>query len=65
MLVLTRKIGQMIIIDGGIEITVLSVRGGQVSLGIDAPSEIAVNRKEVSDREETDAFDGLVDPAPR
>jgi len=47
MLVLTRKTGQSIVIDGGIEITVLEVRGEQVRLGIAAPREIRVNRKEL------------------
>lgn len=47
MLVLTRKTGQSIVIDGGIEITVLEVRGEQVRLGIAAPREIKVNRKEL------------------
>ncbi|MEI7832075.1 MAG: carbon storage regulator [bacterium] len=47
MLVLTRKTGQSIVIDGGIEITVLEVRGGQIRLGISAPTEIKVNRKEL------------------
>lgn len=47
MLVLTRKTGQSIVIDGGIEITVLEVRGEQVRLGITAPREIRVNRKEL------------------
>jgi carbon storage regulator len=47
MLVLTRKTGQSIVIDGGIEITVLEVRGEQVRLGLAAPREIRVNRKEL------------------
>ena len=47
MLVLTRKTGQSIVIDGGIEITVLEVRCEQVRLGIAAPREIRVNRKEL------------------
>lgn len=51
MLVLTRKTGQSIVIDGGIEITVLEVRGEQVRLGITAPREIRVNRKELLLRE--------------
>ena len=50
MLVLTRKTGQSIVIDGGIEITVLEVRGGQIRLGISAPTEIKVNRKELLER---------------
>lgn len=47
MLVLTRKTHQSIVIDGGIELTVLEVRGAQVRLGIAAPRDVAVNRKEL------------------
>jgi carbon storage regulator len=55
MLVLTRKTGQSIVIDGGIEITVLEVRGGQIRLGIAAPVEIKVNRKELLEQREAAA----------
>ena len=47
MLVLTRKPGQAIIIGGQIELIVVEIKGDQVRLGISAPREIAVHRKEV------------------
>jgi len=47
MLILARKVGQRIVIAGDIEITVVEVRGDQVRLGITAPREIAVHRKEL------------------
>ena len=47
MLALTRKVGESIIIDNNIEITVLEVKGEQVKLGISAPKEIAIFRKEI------------------
>lgn len=47
MLVLTRKREQSIVIGEGIEVVVLEVRGEQVRLGIKAPREVAVHRKEV------------------
>jgi carbon storage regulator len=50
MLVLSRKVGEQIMIADGIEITVLEVRSGKVRLGIDAPASIPVHRKEVFDR---------------
>ena len=50
MLVLSRKIGQTIVIGDGIEITVVDLRGDQVRLGIHAPREIPVNRKEILER---------------
>ena len=50
MLALARKKGQTIIIADNIEITVLSVRGEQVKIGIEAPREISVHRKEIYDQ---------------
>jgi len=47
MLVLSRKIGESIQIDGGIRITVTKVRGGRVRLSIEAPPEMRVLRKEL------------------
>lgn len=47
MLILTRKIGEKIVIADDIELTVLSVKGGQVRIGIDAPGDVAVHREEV------------------
>ena len=47
MLVLTRRTNQSIKIGDDIEITVIEVRGDQVRLGITAPRDIAVHRKEI------------------
>jgi len=47
MLVLTRKIHQSIVIGDDIEIVVLEVRGEQVRIGIKAPKNVAVHRKEI------------------
>jgi carbon storage regulator len=47
MLVLRRKIGERIIIDDRIEVTVLRVRGGKVRLGVAAPRSVRVLREEV------------------
>lgn len=47
MLVLTRKQGEKIVIDGDIEITVLGTRGSQIRLGIKAPKEVSVRREEL------------------
>jgi carbon storage regulator len=47
MLVLTRKIGEAIQIGDDIEITVLSVKGDQIKLGINAPKNIEIHRKEI------------------
>ena len=50
MLVLTRKEGEAIAIGDVITITVVSVKGGQVKLGINAPRDVAVHREEVWQR---------------
>jgi carbon storage regulator len=47
MLILSRKLGESIVIDGRIHVTVMRVDGEVVKLGIAAPSEVPVHRKEV------------------
>ncbi len=47
MLALSRKKGEALIINNNIEITVLEIKGEQVKLGISAPKEVPVYRKEV------------------
>ncbi len=47
MLVLSRKLGEEIMIDGQIRVTVLKVQGGRVRIGIDAPESVRVLRKEL------------------
>lgn len=64
MLALSRKKGEALIVNNNIEITVLEIKGEQVKLGINAPKEVPVYRKEVyiqiqdSNKEATNA-DGL------
>ncbi|MBD5522637.1 MAG: carbon storage regulator CsrA [Lachnospiraceae bacterium] len=47
MLALSRKKGEALIINNNIEITVLEIKGEQVKLGINAPKEVPIYRKEV------------------
>ena len=47
MLALTRKVGESIVIGDNVEITVISVTGDQIKLGIDAPRSISIHRKEI------------------
>ncbi len=47
MLILTRKIGESLIINDNIVITILGVKGTQVRIGIDAPKNISIHREEV------------------
>jgi len=46
-LILSRKVGETLVIGGNIEITVLGSKGNQVRLGINAPKEVSVHREEV------------------
>ena len=48
MLILTRLPGQKIIIEGGIEVTVLTVKGGRVQLGVTAPQDTNIQRPEAT-----------------
>jgi len=47
MLVLTRKIGQSIVINDNIEVTILEVKGESVRLGVEAPKEVTIYRHEI------------------
>ncbi|MBQ7076668.1 MAG: carbon storage regulator CsrA [Lachnospiraceae bacterium] len=47
MLALTRKKGEALVIGNNIEITVLEVKGDQVKIGINAPKEVSIYRKEI------------------
>ena len=49
MLVLSRKLNESIIIDDQIRITVVEIRGDKIRLGIEAPKDVAVHRREVYD----------------
>jgi carbon storage regulator len=64
MLVLSRKPGDGIVIRDEIVVTVIDVRGGKVKLGVEAPLEIAVHRKEVYDRINTPREVAAAAPVP-
>lgn len=50
MLILTRRVGETLIVGDDVVITVLGVKGNQVRIGINAPKEISIHREEVYNR---------------
>ena len=54
MLILTRRVGESLIIGDDVTITVLGVKGNQVRIGVDAPRDVAVHREEIHDRPRKD-----------
>ena len=47
MLILTRRIGETIIVGDSVKMTVLGIKGNQVRIGVDAPKNLAVHREEI------------------
>lgn len=50
MLILTRRVGETIVINKNVRVTVLAAKGNQLRLGIDAPSNVEIHREEIFDR---------------
>ncbi len=67
MLILTRRVGETVMIGNEVTVTVLGVKGNQVRIGVNAPKDVAVHREEIYERikreEDQEAGSGV--PAAR
>jgi carbon storage regulator len=50
MLILTRRVGETVMIGNDVTVTVLGVKGNQVRVGVNAPKDVAVHREEIYER---------------
>ncbi|WP_032093979.1 MULTISPECIES: carbon storage regulator CsrA [Pasteurellaceae] len=50
MLILTRKVGESLLIGDDVSITILNIRGNQVKIGVKAPKDVSVHREEIYQR---------------
>ncbi len=67
MLILTRRVGETVMIGNEVTVTVLGVKGNQVRIGVSAPKDVAVHREEIYDRikREGDAEPRVVESAAK
>jgi len=59
MLILTRRVGETLMIGDEVTVTVLGVKGNQVRIGINAPRDVAVHREEIYERIKREQADGV------
>jgi carbon storage regulator len=58
MLILTRRVGETVMIGHEVTVTVLGVKGNQVRIGVNAPKDVSVHREEIYDRIKREEDDG-------
>ena len=59
MLILTRRVGETVMIGDDIAVTVLGVKGNQVRVGVNAPKEVSVHREEIYERIKREEQSGI------
>jgi carbon storage regulator len=62
MLILTRRVGEALMIGEEVTVTVLGVKGNQVRIGVHAPKTVSVHREEIFDRIKTERSDSSAHP---
>ena len=64
MLILTRRVGETMMIGDEVTVTILGVKGNQVRVGINAPKDVAVHREEIYQRIKREHATGGAEPGP-
>ncbi len=59
MLILTRRVGETLMVGDEVTVTVLGVKGNQVRIGVNAPKEVAVHREEIYQRIQKEKENGV------
>ena len=63
MLILTRRVGETLMVGDDITVTILEAKGNQIRIGVNAPKDIAVHREEIYQRIQQDQEKDLPEPS--